>query len=429
MVVRKKIKIKKVSRKKGKTPVSKRTYQNKKIVSKKKIIKTKTTKRIIRKKRTIKKKTIRKTKTTKRRLVKRKLIRSKHGKIDLRRAQSNPIIGPTPNSFWESEAVFNPAAVVHGDRIHVFYRALGVDGVSRIGYASSKDGINFDRRFPYPVYMPETLSEMVAHYPYTSPARLVYDQGLYASGGGWGGCEDPRAVKIGDRIYLTFNMFNGWNSIQVGLTSIAEKDLEGGRFRWSPFVNLSPTNERHKNWTLFPEKIEGKYALFHNLSHPDLDRVRVEYLEHIDRPPVPFESPDPHLLPDRDVVWHNRTRSIGPPPVKTRYGWLVLYHAMDKNDPGRYKLGAMLLDSKDPTKVLYRSRYPLLAPDEWYENDWKPGIIYASGAVVKGGTLFIYYGGGDKYVGVAHISIQEFMDKLMRDEHIVLSVKSTKVVK
>lgn len=59
---------------------------------------------------------------------------------------------------------------------------------------------------------------------------------------------------------------------------------------------------------------------------------------------------------------------------------------MDKNDSDRYKLGALLLDLKDPRKILYRSNYPILEPDEWYENDWKPGIIYASGAIVKGDT-------------------------------------------
>jgi predicted GH43/DUF377 family glycosyl hydrolase len=143
--------------------------------------------------------------------------------------------------------------------------------------------------------------------------------------------------------------------------------------------------------------------------------------------PPPFESPDPHVLPDRVVAWHNRTRSIGPPPIKTKYGWLVFYHAMDKDDPGRYKLGAMVLDLKDPIQVLYRSHYPILEPDEWYENDWKPGIIYASGAVVKGDTLYIYYGGGDKHIGVAYTNLDNFIKKLMKSEKVSLSVKSAKV--
>ena len=357
---------------------------------------------------------------------KKKVVRKKKV-LHLRRSIKNPIIGPAPGSYWESEAAFNPGAVIHGGRVHLFYRALGPDGVSRIGYASSKDGLNFDKRHPHPVYMPETVTESAKHHPYTSPARLQYDRALYVSGGGWGGCEDPRAVKIDDRLYLTFNVFNGWYSIRVGLTSISESDLEQGNWRWRRVTFLSPPNERHKNWVLFPEKIAGKYALFHNLYHDDPAQVCIEYINDLEGPITPFDSPDPQTMPDREIVWHNRTRSIGPPPVKTRHGWLIFYHAMDKNDPGRYKLGAMLLDLDNPRKILYRSNYPVLEPDEWYENDWKPGIIYASGAVVKGDTLFLYYGGGDKHVGVAYTNLNDFVSKLMKNEHAVFSKKSAEV--
>ena len=336
-------------------------------------------------------------------------------------------MSPAGGSYWESEAVFNPGAVMHNGRVHLFYRALGPDGISRVGYASSKDGVHFDKRYPHPVYMPESVKESTKHHPYTSPARLVYDTSLYVSGGGWGGCEDPRAVKIDDRIYLTFNIFNGWDSIRVGLTSIAENDLEQGVWRWRKVNFLSPVNERHKNWVLFPEKIGGKYALFHNLFDEDPNKVRVEYLDNLEGAIPKFDSPNPHYMPNREVAWHNRTRSAGPPPIKTKYGWLLFYHAMDTHDPDRYKLGAVLLDSEDPRKVLYRSNYPVLEPDEWYENDWKPGIIYASGAIVKGDTLFIYYGGGDKHIGVASTNLSEFVRKLMNNEHAVFSIESTQV--
>ncbi|MEX2014034.1 MAG: hypothetical protein WD896_01620 [Parcubacteria group bacterium] len=369
-------------------------------------------------------------KTTKQKGRKRavkKAEKRKPGTLDLKRSKHNPIMSPASDSYWESEAVFNPGAVMSGRRVHLFYRALGPDGISRIGYASSKDGLNFDKRYPHPVYMPEITPGQAKHASFTSPARLAYDRALYASGGGWGGCEDPRAVKIDDRIYLTFNMFNGWHSIRVGLTSIDEADLENGRWQWRKFNYLSPLNGRHKNWVLFPEKIEGKYALLHNIYDTDPSRVRVEYIDDIEGVILPFESPDPHLLPDRELAWHNRTRSVGPPPLKTRYGWLLFYHAMDKNDPGRYKLGALILDLKDPRKILYRSSYPILEPDEWYENDWKPGIIYASGAIVKDGTLFIYYGGGDKHIGVAYTNLDEFVHKLMRNEHAVFSKNSALV--
>ena len=343
--------------------------------------------------------------------------------------EKNPIIRPLHNSPWESEAVFNPGAVVLGGRVHLFYRALGRDGVSRVGYISSKDGIHFDERVPYPVFAAENKEEAMRHYPYTSPARLVYNTELYLSGGGWGGCEDPRAVNIDGRVYMTFNMFNGWNSMRVGVTSIDAQDLLEKKWNWDKFTYLSRPGDRQKNWVLFPEKINGKFAIFHNLDKGDASRVHIAFLDKLDMAEAPSQkdAPDPHILPDHIVAWHNRTRSAAAPPIKTSDGWLLFYHAMDKNDPGRYKVGAMLLDLKDPTKVLYRAQYPLLQPDEWYENDWKPGIVYASGAVVKDGTLFLYYGGGDKYIAVASVNLKEFIHKLKNKEQAVFSKKTVKV--
>jgi predicted GH43/DUF377 family glycosyl hydrolase len=86
---------------------------------------------------------------------------------------------------------------------------------------------------------------------------------------------------------------------------------------------------------------------------------------------------------------------------------------MDPAQGPGYKVGAMLLDLDDPTKVLHRSDAPVLEPTEWYENDWKPGVVYASGAVIKDGTLFVYYGGGDKTVNVATAPLEPFLKKLL----------------
>src|SRR5690349_19436460 len=72
--------------------------------------------------------------------------------IRLSRALINPIISPARHA-WETEAVFNPAAAIIGGRTHLIYRAIGADGQSRLGYASSPDGITFDERLPYPIYM------------------------------------------------------------------------------------------------------------------------------------------------------------------------------------------------------------------------------------------------------------------------------------
>lgn len=343
----------------------------------------------------------------------------------IKRFEGNPIMGPIHTSFWESEAVLNPAAIIHDGLVHLFYRAMGGDGMSRIGHVYSKDGIHFEGRLPHPVFVAEEIDEAKSHYPYTSPARLVYDTTLYASGGGWGGCEDPRAVKIDGRIYMTFNMFNGWESMRIGYTSIDGKDLSDKKWKWARFKYLTRPGDRQKNWVLFPEKFNGKFAIFYNLDKGDPSRVHIAFVDDLDmyKTPNQKEAPDVQTLPDHNVAWHYRTRSASAPPIKTKDGWLLFYHAMEKKDPNRYKLGAMLLDLNDPTKVLYRAQNPILSPDLWYENDWKPGIIYASGAVVKDGTLFIYYGGGDKRIALAYANLDEFLEKLKQGQKITLTKK------
>lgn len=409
---------KKVIKKKVVKKVKKIT-KLKKVVRKKKVIK-KVVKKILQRK-VVKK--IRK------KLVKKIIKRFKKLKPLVQKFTGNPIMEPTPHSFWESEAVFNPAVVLHDGRVHLFYRALGGDGISRIGYASSKDGIHFEERLGYPVFMAENRRQTMSHFPHTSPARLVYDTQAYASGGGWGGCEDPRGVVIDGRIYLTFNMFNGWESMRVAYTSISGRDLTEKRWDWESFKYLSRYGDRQKNWVLFPEKINGKFVILHNLDLGDAKKVHIAYVDKLDvsKTPSQQEAPDVHTLPDHIVAWHNRTRSASAPPIKTKEGWLLFYHAMDKNDPNRYKVGAMLLDLKDPSKVIYRANRPILEPDEWYENDWKPGIVYASGVIVKDGMLFLYYGGGDKRIAVAYAKLEDFLNQLKTGQNAVLTKKSIKI--
>jgi len=81
----------------------------------------------------------------------------------------------------------------------------------------------------------------------------------------------------------------------------------------------------------------------------------------------------------------------------------------------------MLLDLEDPTKVLYRSSAPILEPKEWYENDGKPGVVYTCGAVIVNDNLVVYYGGGDKHIGVARANAQEFLDALASDQALSLT--------
>jgi len=329
----------------------------------------------------------------------------------LHRFPENPIMSPTQYE-WESRAVFNPAAFMDNGRVHLLYRAMGPDGISRLGYASSADGIHFDERLDHPVYNP--LKGFGEPSPDRDPDVRHYDPVVHPSGGGWAGCEDPRAVTLDGRAYLSFVAFDGWDFVRQAMTSISLDDLNNKIWKWKPPVLLSKPGELQKNWVIFPEKIHGKYAILHGLS----PNIHIEYVSSLSSfNGKKFINSLPQAggagYEGRADHWDSRVRGTGAPPLKTPMGWLLLYHATDKRDPGKYKLGAMLLDLDDPTKILFRSSAPILEPEEWYENQGKPGVVYTCGAVIAGENLIVYYGGGDKHIAIARANVKEFLTSLV----------------
>ncbi len=330
-------------------------------------------------------------------------------KITLDRHQQNPILSPQTHKEWEIAGTFNPAAMIDDEgRTHVLYRAIGADGVSRLGYASSEDGANFETS-DYPVF--SLKNPRMAHIPQVTVVKQ-YNPVMYPSGGSWGGCEDPRMVKIGDKIYVTFNAFDGWDHVRIAVISLPEKKFKKGHWDWSQPFMISPAGEVNKNWVLFPEKIDGKFAILHSIS-PEVQIDYANYLEEFSDGKRNIKSKFGQKAPRE--TWDTWVRGAGPPPVKTDKGWLVLYHAMDKKDPHiGYKLGALLLDLNNPKKVIARSPAPILTPEQWYENDWKAGVVYACGAVVKAGVLSVYYGGGDKHTCVAQTELAPLLDWLIQ---------------
>lgn len=330
--------------------------------------------------------------------------RIKEGPHRLKRHHANPILEPRAENTWESLATFNPAAIHLDGRVHLLYRAQGHDGLSVLGYASSLDGISIDERLEHPAFVPSRSFDSrkkgakVPTYP-------------YVSGGGWGGCEDPRLTRIGDTIYLIYIAFNGAHPPGVALSSIQAEDFLEKRWKWSESRLISRPGTIQKNWVIFPEKIGGKFAVLHNIS----PRILVEYLDSLDDD-VTVESYPPRQGTDK-TRWDNIMRGAGAPPIKTDRGWLVFYHAMDARDPNKYKVGAMLLDLDNPEKVLHRSHEPVLEPEEEYENNGlKWGVVYVCGAVVKDGTLFVYYGASDRTLAVASAPLSTFLDALTADK-------------
>ncbi|MDB5266564.1 MAG: hypothetical protein JWN89_379 [Parcubacteria group bacterium] len=390
--------------------MAERKPQKKKIVQKKKPVKKvakKTAKKIPTAK--LRSRIVRKPKL----IVKRSLLKKKTSPGSLQKFVENPIITPTAHQYWESKATFNPSALYADGKVHILYRAIGVGDISMLGHAVSKDGFTVFSRNSRPVYFHKV-----------TPDKTVPEAAYTSGGGGLGGCEDPHLTRIDDRIYMLYTMFDGWGAIRIALTSISFDDFVNERWNWKIPALISPPGEIHKNWVLFPEKIKGKYAILHSI----VPKVLIEYVRDLDSlgesKPIKSISGDRTAPKGKEGLW---PRGVGPSPMKTEYGWLVLNHVMDTRDPNKYKIGAMLLDLKDPTKVLAEAGEAILEPDEWYENaGHKAGVVYSCGAVIVRDWLFVYYGGADTVVCVAAAKLDPFLDDLRRSGKPKLKKVTTK---
>ena len=347
---------------------------------------------------------------------KKTIARKKKIGVELKRAKHNPIIEPRP-IFWESKATFNPSAFKANNKVHLVYRAIGDGDSSVLGYASSNDGYNITERLSSPIY--KRNNNFIRPNLSVSPID-------YISGGGWnGGCEDPRLTLLNDVVFMLYTAFDGWGSLRIALTSIKLDDFEKKKWNWKNPVLISPPNEIHKNWVIFPEKIGGRFAILHSF-YPN---VLIDYFDSLDelngRKFIKSNNTRPV---DHNRTWDSWFRGAGPSPIKTDIGWLILYHAMDHRNPDRYRMGALILDLKDPTQILFRSQYPILEPEEHYENNgYKWGVIYSCGAVVKNGELLVYYGGADKVVGVASIKLADLLSDLKKHKAVRLKKQSTQI--
>lgn len=321
-------------------------------------------------------------------------------KSQMNRPKVNPMIAPNPANNWEAFTTFNPAALYNADKVHLFYRAQGNDYVSSVGYAVSNDGLTVDERSKRPIFIPTQ--------PFESSVKPGKVNMSFASAG-CGGCEDPRVTRIDDRIYMTYVAYNGYSEPRIALTSISVKDFLNHNWLWTHPVLISKPGMVTKSACILPEKINGKYVIFHRV-FPD---ILIDFVDNLDFTDGKYLSSQAKISPRSPLWWDSRKIGVGAPPLKTNDGWLLIYQAVDDKEGHPYKVGAMLLDLDDPTQVLRRSRQPILEPQEWYENDgFKAGVVYPCGAVIVNETLFVYYGGADSYVCVATANLNEFLQQL-----------------
>lgn len=306
------------------------------------------------------------------------------------RATENPILSPVSEHAWENTAVFNPATLYEDEKIHIIYRAMGNDNTSRFGYATSRDGIHIDERFPEPIYGP----------------RESFEQKQKP---GNSGCEDARFTKLGDTYYVCYTAFDGINPPRVALTSIPVKAFLECRFEnFSKPVLISAPGIDDKDAALFPEIIDGQYVFVHRVQ-PSIHLSYIKSLSDFDGEHFFVRHP---IISPRINMWDDLKIGLSSTPIKTKKGWLLLYHGVSSRDHA-YRVGAALLDLKCPEKVIGRTRSPLLEPEMPYEKEGIiPNVVFPCGSVVMGKKLLIHYGAGDRVIGMASLDLSELLKEL-----------------
>ena len=307
----------------------------------------------------------------------------------LQRFKENPIISPIPELTWQSRGTFNPGAIYENGKVHIIYRAMSQDNTSVLGYASARDGFHIDERLTYPVYVPREDFEKKTK-PYEAS-----------------GCEDPRLTKINGKIYMCYTAFDGTNPYRVALTSIFLDDFLHHRWNWEKPKLISQPDVGDKNACILPKMIKGKYVVFHRLG----SSIWIDMIDDLNFTKEGWLGGE-MLVNPRKGKWDNVKVGISAPPVETKDGWLLLYHGVYA--PGnKYKVGAMLLDLSDPSKVIARTNEPLLEPEMPYEIEGRVSdVVFPCGAVTIENNLFVYYGGADQVVGVASMSLHTLLDEL-----------------
>lgn len=288
--------------------------------------------------------------------------------MQLQRHLANPILKPNPLHEWESLNVFNCGVVYHNGLFHMFYRAQGVDYVSHIGYAVSADGAHFNR-LQEPVFSP-------------------HDE--------WDtrGVEDPRITYLADegRFVMAYTAYS-----PLGITPMfAESTNLITWRRIGPLV----TGEDNKDHVLFPHQIDGRYVSCHRRP-PSLWLAYSADLE-------TWGDFEPVLSPRADS-WDCNRVGAGGVPIETEDGWLVIYHAYDFEHV--YRLGVCLLDLDDPSKILARADSFIMEPREpWEITGDVPNVIFAAANPVVNGTVYVYYGGADRVIGLATCTLDDLLD-------------------
>jgi predicted GH43/DUF377 family glycosyl hydrolase len=308
----------------------------------------------------------------------------------IKRGENNPIIRPDTKNEWESQATFNGCPIDTGKNISIVYRAVGKP-----------------RKFESTTFSLSTIgiAKEDGYGKWISRRQLITPIEPWEKYG----CEDPRITYIDGNYYIFYTAlslfpFRG-DGIKVAVA--VSKDLKTIKERHL----VTPFNA--KAMSFFPSKINGKYTVIFaaNTDDGSLAKISIASFSKIEdiwdqnKWKKWYEKIDDYALkiPKKD----GEQVEIGAPPIKTPHGWLLIYSHIQNyfSDNKIFGISAVLLDIKDPQKVIAQTKTPFMVPETSYEKDGiVPNITFPSGAILEDDTLRVFYGGADTVCAYAEMS-------------------------
>ncbi len=334
--------------------------------------------------------------------------------MKLERFDGNPILVPDRRRRWEGACVTNPGAWYDGRTVHLLYRA-GPDTDAHpiyFGLARSRDGLHFKRVSKRPVFGPSAdgfdagCVEDARLVKFDGAFAVVYAARAFPPGAYWRKnialtahnpplpAEAPAAARL--------------NLTRSGLA--LTRDFK----TWHRLGPITGPTVDNRDAILFPERVGGRYVLLHRpagwvgrsygCARPS---IWISFAGDL------LDWTAHELLASPVYAWEALKIGGSTPPIKTPRGWLALYHGVDEDHV--YRVGALLLDLRDPRRILARTPEPILEPEMPYEREGLvPNVVFPTGNVVIRDRLFVYYGGADRVCCAATAPLRDLLDHLGR---------------
>lgn len=332
--------------------------------------------------------------------------------LEIKRHPQNPIVIPGEQEI-RKVVTFNPGAIYDNNKFYLYDRAAVTLSPFRttIGILESDNGVDFTPLQEDPVFTSEQLG-----FPE-------------------GSVQDPRVVKIDGKYYMNYafqpygfncyptgeglpfydvSEYPKWEEEAYPMITRSGIAVSDDGINFEQLCYTSPKEIDDRDHILFPEKIKDKFAL---LRRP-IEFVGEEY--GTDRPGIwicfsddLYKWSKPVLIARSEEKWEGKKIGAAANPIKTSKGWLVMYHGVDTGSV--YKVGALLLDLEDPTKVIARTKNYIMEPEEYYEKIGLiiPNVVFPTSLVEKEGLLYIYYGACDTSICLATVKTEELVNHIL----------------